>query len=101
MRIHRLHLPPPPTGEAVGSDQPPRARHAGSDRPGHPPPHRSASGRPATAASGHRRLPPAVDCTVAGDTAGADVTGTLSDYAIALSAPTRSAAAPTLRFRGT
>jgi plastocyanin len=35
---------------------------------------------------------------VAGDVPGADVTGTLSDYSIALSAPTVNAA-PTLRFR--
>jgi hypothetical protein len=38
-------------------------------------------------------------CTAGGDVPGADVTGTLSDYSIALSAPS-VASAPTLRFRG-
>jgi uncharacterized cupredoxin-like copper-binding protein len=37
---------------------------------------------------------------VAGDVPGGDVTGTLSDYSIALSAPSVNAA-PSLRFRGT
>src|SRR3954447_20645532 len=83
VRIHRLHLPPPP---AVDAAPPPAAGGADASNP---------AGRGTTAPSppappGTPPSPPppvaAVGCSAGGS--GADVTGTLSDYAIALSAPT-------------
>ena len=99
VRIHRLHLPPPPTGDAVGSDQPlapgtPDPTGPGTTAPPAPPPGAQPPPPPSPPP------PSAADCTVAGDTPGANVTGTLSDYAIALSVSSL-ATAPTLRFRGT
>jgi hypothetical protein len=92
VRIHRLHLPPP----AGDGAPPPAAGGADASNPAapgttapSPPPGTSPPAPPPAAAVG---------CGTGGS--GADVTGTLSDYAIALSAPS-VAAAPSLSFRGT
>ena len=99
VRIHRLHLPPPPTAGGPGSDQP---LPPGTTDPGGP-----GTSPPAPPAPPGAQPPPppgpppsTIGCTVAGDVPGGDVTGTLSDYSIALSAPAVNAA-PSLRFRGT
>lgn len=99
LRIHRLHLPPPPAVDATGSDQPLPPGTTNPSRPGTSPP---APPAPPGAQPPPPPGPPpsTIGCTVAGDVPGGDVTGTLSDYSIALSAASVSAA-PSLRFRGT
>ncbi|HET6174458.1 MAG TPA: hypothetical protein VFD90_17760 [Gaiellales bacterium] len=98
VRIHRLHLPPPPGGDDAGGVQPPAPTDPSA------PPSTSPPTSVPPPAGGQPPAPPpptsSVGCTVAGDAPGATVTGTLSDYAIALSAASVSAAA-TLQFRGT
>jgi hypothetical protein len=94
VRIHRLHLPPPPAGDEAGGTAPPAGGTTDPSPPGIAPP------APPSAPPQPPAPPPSsVGCSTAGDIAGADVTGTLSDYSIALSAAS-IAAAPTLRFRG-
>jgi plastocyanin len=100
VRIHRLHLPPPPVGDDTTAP--------GKPSPTAPPaPPGTTSPPPAPSPPGAQPPPPVsppppasgVTCTTAGDVAGADVTGTLTDYVLALSAAS-VASAPTLRFRG-
>ena len=103
VRIHRLHVPPPPVGDDSGTSVPPAPGKPNPTNPTDPSvPGTSPPAAPPPAGAQPPPPPPApaVGCTVAGDAAGANVTGTLSDYAIALSAPS-VAAAPTLTFRGT
>ena len=103
VRIHRLHVPPPPVGDDSGTSVPPAPGKPNPTNPTDPsvpgtsPP---AAPPPAGAQPPPPPAAPTIGCSVAGDAAGANVTGTLSDYAIALSAPS-VAAAPTLTFRGT
>jgi hypothetical protein len=99
LRIHRLHLPPPPTVGGPGSDQPLPPGTTDPTGPGTSPPAPPAP--PSAQPPPPPGAPPStIGCTVAGDVPGGDVTGTLSDYSIALSAPSVNAA-PSLRFRGT
>jgi hypothetical protein len=94
VRIHRLHLPPPPVGDDTTAP--------GKPSPTAPPaPPGTTSPPPAPSPPGAQPPPPApgVTCTTGGDVAGGDVTGTLTDYNLALSTAS-VAPAPTLRFRG-
>jgi hypothetical protein len=94
VRVHRLHLPPP----ARDGAPPPAAGGADASNPAAP--GTTVPSPPALPGTPPPAPPPAaaVGCSAGGS--GADVTGTLSDYAIALSAPS-VAAAPSLSFRGT
>ena len=101
VRIHRLHVPPPPVGDDSGTSVPPAPGKPNSDQPDGPlRPGYLSAGRPAApgcaAASSTCRLPRSAAASRA-TLHGANVTGTLSDYAIALSAPS-VAAAPTLQL---
>lgn len=96
VRIHRLHVPPPPTGEETGTPAPPGPNPTDpSAPPGTSPP----VAPPAPGAPPPPPAPPAgLTCTTDNGTS-ADVTGTLSDYAIA-AVPSAASVASTLRFRG-
>jgi hypothetical protein len=92
VRIHRLHLPPPPVA-AVG-DQPPSGGTTDPTGPGTPSP-------PAPPAPPGAQPPPSgVGCST-GSAATPDAVGTLDDYTLSLSATTFSSAAAQLTFRGT
>lgn len=96
MRRHRLHVPPPPAADATESAPPsvPSEPAPPVVPPAAPPP----PGSPLPPAS--PPPPPAgIVCTATGGGAPADVTGQLSDYALAL-APSSLPAAPTLRVHG-
>jgi plastocyanin len=98
VRIHRLHLPPPPAVASGGvaapieSGTPASPPAPGVTQPVTPPPVTTPSPvvPPVTAAIG---------CTTSGGGTTAEATGTLSDYALAL-APASVSSAPSLRFRG-
>jgi plastocyanin len=98
MRVHRLHLPPPP---AVGPGE--VADPIESGTPSSPaPPVITQPVMPPPVTSPPPVVPPvnpAIGCTASGGGTTADATGTLSDYAVAL-APAGVASAATLRFRG-
>jgi plastocyanin len=97
VRIHRLHLPPPP---AIASGE--VATPIESGTPASPPaPVVTQPTQPPVTAPPPVVPPvtPAVGCTTSGGGPTADATGTLSDYALAL-APASVASAPALRFRG-
>jgi plastocyanin len=100
VRIHRLHVPPPPVGDDSGTSVPPAPGKPNPTDPSVPGTSPPAAPPPAGAQPPPPPSAPTIGCTVAGDAAGPNVTGTLSDYAIALSAPS-VAAGPTLTFRGT
>ena len=103
VRIHRLHVPPPPVGDDTGTSVPPASGKPNPTTPTDPSvPGTSPPAAPPPPGAQPSPPPPAstVGCTVAGDAPGANVTGTLSDYAIGLSA-TSIGSAPTLTFRGT
>ena len=99
LRLHRLHVPPPPTGEETGTPAPPGPGNPNPTNPSAPP---GTSPPVAPPAPGAPPPPPApsagLTCTTDSGTS-ADVTGTLSDYAIA-AVPSAVSVAPTLRFRG-
>jgi hypothetical protein len=106
VRIHRLHVPPPPAGDDTGTSVPPvpgkpdPTNPTDPSVPGTSPP--AAPPPPGAQPSPPPPSPPpgsGIGCTVAGDVAGGDVTGTLTDYALALSAGSVTSA-PMLRFRG-
>jgi plastocyanin len=97
LRIHRLHLPPPPAGDDGAA--PPAAGGADASNPAGPGTTAPSPPAPPVTPPPVPPAPPAAVACSAGAT-GADVTGTLSDYAIALSASS-VAAAPSLSFRGT
>jgi plastocyanin len=92
VRLHRLHVPPPPTVDVSDVTQPPA--------PGAPAP--PATPPPAVTAPPATPPPPppaaGIGCTGTGGGTPADATGSLSNFAIALS-PTTVASAATLRFR--
>lgn len=94
VRIHRLHLPPPPVRDEAGSAQPPPPGTTAPTDPASPPAPPAPPGPPP--------LPPpppsGVGCTTGG-AATPDATGTLQDYSLSLTATTFSSAAP-LTFRG-
>jgi plastocyanin len=108
VRLHRLHVPPPPSVDASESAPPPAP-----SKPAPPPPPGTPSPPVAPPPPGSVPPPPAsppppappppppatVGCTATGGGPTADATGTLSDFQIDL-APTAVAAAATLRFRG-
>jgi plastocyanin len=97
VRIHRLHLPPPPTVAAgdgaipVAGEQPVATVPPVVTQPEPPPVTTPPVAPPPTA--------PAFSCTASGGGATADATGTMVDEAITL-APATVASAATLRFRG-
>ncbi|MDP9258879.1 MAG: hypothetical protein M3Q31_20340 [Actinomycetota bacterium] len=91
LRLHRLHVPPPPVGGSqppdTGSPADPSAPPATTPLPpGTPPPPPPA--------------PPGVGCTASAGGTPVDATGTLVDYTLTLAPTTTFAVAPTLRFRG-
>jgi plastocyanin len=92
VRLHRLHVPPPPAVDA-GDDGAPAAP-APPDLPAPP-----APVAPPPAPSPPPSPPSGIVCTTSGSGAPADVTGQLVDYGLSL-APAMLAAAPTLRVRG-
>ena len=104
MRLHRLHVPPPPTVDPIESSQPPPRRAAppgGPEPPGPPappaaPPPPGTRRRHLPARRRRLRRPAAsIGCTLTGGSAPARH-GHAHDFAIAL-APTSVAAAATLR----
>jgi plastocyanin len=105
VRLHRLHVPPPPSVDASESAPPPAP-----SKPAPPAPPGTVAPPAAPSPPGSVPPPPAgppppppppagVGCTASGGGTPADATGTLSDFQIDL-APTAVAAAATLRFRG-
>jgi plastocyanin len=99
VRIHRLHVPPPPTGEETGPTAPPVPGKPSPTDPSAPPGTSPPVAPPAPGAP--PQSPPAspgLTCTTDSGPS-ADVTGTLSDYAIA-AVPSTVAATPSLRIRG-
>jgi hypothetical protein len=109
IRLHRLHVPPPPSVDAGESAQPPAPGPSppsgslpppGAPAPPAPPPPGSPPPPPGNPPPPPPPPPPAsVGCTASGGGPTGDVTGTLSDFTINL-APTSVAAAAMLRFRG-
>jgi plastocyanin len=100
LRLHRLHVPPPPAGGSqppdTGSPADPSTPPATSPSPpGSPPP-------PGTPPPPPPAPPPpsGVGCTATAGGTPADATGTLVEYTLTLAPATTFAAAPTLRFRG-
>jgi plastocyanin len=99
MRVHRLHLPPPPMVDASES-APPAAPGAPITQPGAPPAPPAVPPPPGSPPPPPPPPPPsAIGCTATGGGSPASATGTLTNFAIALS-PTTVASAPTLTFRG-
>jgi plastocyanin len=95
-RMHRLHLPPPPVAAAGNVSDP-----IESGTPAAPVVTTPETTSPVTTTPPVvPPVAPAIGCTPAGGGTTADATGTLSDYAIALSSATVASGA-TLRFRGT
>jgi plastocyanin len=94
VRIHRLHLPPPPVGDALGGGQP---SPPGTTAPTNPTPP-----APPPAPPGPQPPPPPAPsvggCTTGGG-ATPDATGTLADYTLSLT-PTTFSSGATLTFRG-
>jgi len=98
-RMHRLHLPPPPVAAAGSVSDP--FESGTPTAPAAPVVTAPVTTSPVTTTPPVvPPVAPAVGCTPAGGGTTADATGTLSDYAIALSSATVAAGA-TLRFRGT
>ncbi len=101
VRVHRLHLPPPPTADASES-APPAAPGTPVSQPGAPAPPAPpvAPPPPGSTPPPPPPSPPAsgVGCTAGGGPP-ASVTGTLADLSLSL-APTTVASAPALVFRG-
>jgi hypothetical protein len=99
VRIHRLHLPPPPAGDenslppGTGTPVDPSAP-PGTSPPAAPPPPGAQPPPPPTP-------PPAPgDCTATAGGTPVDATGTLADYSLSLAPGATFATAPVLRFRG-
>jgi hypothetical protein len=96
VRLHRLHLPPPPAGDtnsqppATGTPVDPSAP-PGTAPPATPPPPLPPPSPPP---------PPSVGCTTGGALTPV-ATATLSEYVLTLAPTTTFSAAPALTFRGT
>jgi hypothetical protein len=95
VRIHRLHVPPPPVRDDAGSAQPPPPGTTAPTDPASPPAPPAPPGSPPPPPP---PPPSGVGCTTGG-AATPDATGTLQDYSLSLTATTFSSAAP-LTFRG-
>jgi hypothetical protein len=100
LRLHRLHLPPPPSGSQppeTGSPADPSAPPATTPPPpgSQPPPAGSPPPPPPAPPP-----PSGVGCTATGGGTPVDATGTLVEYTLTLAPTSTFAAAPTLRFRG-
>jgi hypothetical protein len=100
LRLHRLHLPPPPSGSQppeTGSPADPSAPPATTPPPpgSQPPPPGSPPPPPPAPPP-----PSGVGCTATGGGTPVDATGTLVEYTLTLAPTSTFAAAPTLRFRG-
>jgi hypothetical protein len=97
VRIHRLHLPPPPAADELGGDQPAPPGTSSPADPGtsSPAPPSPPGAQPPTPPP----TPSGVGCTIGG---GATPSGsaTLDDYTLSLTPTTFSSAGP-LTFRGT
>jgi plastocyanin len=99
-RIHRLHVPPPPTASADESAPPSDVTDPAPPATPAPPPVAPPPGPPPPPSPPSPPSPPGPGtCTATGGGTPADVTGQLSDYALGL-APSSVPAAPTLRVRG-
>jgi plastocyanin len=94
VRLHRLHVPPPPTVDVSDVTQPPAP--GAPAPPATPPP--AVTAPPATPPPPGPPPPAGIGCTGTGGGTPVDATGSLSNFAIALS-PTTVASAATLRFR--
>jgi hypothetical protein len=99
LRLHRLHVPPPPVAGSqppdTGSPADPSAPPATTaPPPGSQPPPPPATPPPPPP------VPPGVGCTPSAGGTPVDATGTLVDYTLTLAPTTTFAPAPTLRFRG-
>jgi plastocyanin len=95
VRIHRLHVPPPPTADDFGA-QPPAPGTTTPTDPGPVPP--APPPQPPAPPAPPPPPPSSVVCTTGGG-ATPDATGTLEDYSLSLTATTFSSAGP-LTFRG-
>jgi hypothetical protein len=101
VRIHRLHLPPPPVADEPGGSQPPA-----TGAPGAPPAPPVTTSPPAAPPPPGAQPPPpapppvAPGCTATAGGTPVDATGTLVDYSLSLSPGATFAAAPVLRFHG-
>jgi hypothetical protein len=97
VRVHRLHLPPPPAGD-LGSEQPPAGGTTDPTGPGTASPP-APPAPPGAQPPPPPPPPPTVGCST-GSAATPDAVGTLADYTLTLNATTFSSAAPQLTFRG-
>jgi plastocyanin len=105
VRIHRLHVPPPPVGDDTGTSVPPAPGKPdptnptdpsvpGTSPPAAPPPPGAQPPPPPS-------TPPSGVACGTDNVATANINATLSDNSIALAPASSVAAAPTLRFRAT